>query len=846
MAEEATKDFFISYNKADRGWAEWIAWKLENEGYSTILQAWDFRPGGNFVLQMNEATKQTKRTIAVLSPDYLDLTAVYSQSEWAAAVAQDPIGRQGKLIPICVRECTPTGLFASLTPINLVDLTEAAAFEMLLKGVQQGRAKPSGQLPYPGSVTAAPGFPGLLWNIPDRRNPFFTGREDLIKTLHERLAVIKTAALTQPQAISGLGGIGKTQIAIEYAYRYRREYPAIFWVRAAMRDTLIADFVTLATLLSLPEQHEQDQNRVVAAVKRWFTFHKEWLLILDNADDLAAVANFIPAGDNGYVLLTTRDQAVATIAQVLEVEKMNQEEATRLLLQRAGVLTLGGLLDQVPAENRTIAESLVKEMDGLPLALDQAGAYITQMKYDLSRYLTLYQQRRADLLKWQRRVAPEYPKTVATTWSLSFEQVEQRSPAAADLLRLCAFLDPDVIPETLITKGASELGPFLQHIVSDDFQFNEVIDVLLSFSLVRRLADIRSLAIHRLVQVVLKDGLNFVTQQQWADRAVCTLNAVFPSERWLPIHALLSHSLAGARLIDDYQFSFPEASRLLDRTATYLQDTARYQEAEPLFLHSLAIKQKIPGPEHPETGAALNNLALLYRYQGRYQEAEPLYLCSLTIKEKTLGPEHPETSATLSNLAFLYRDQGRYQEAEPLLLRALTIQEKTLGPEHSEISTTLNCLGLLYYAQGRHQEAEPLFLRALTIDEKTLGLEHPETSTTLNNLALLYHAQGRYQEAKPLYLRALTIRETLGPEHSEISTTLNNLAGLYHIQGRYQEAESFYLRALAVREKTLGPEHPGIVTTLKHYVSLLQQMHRPEEAAQLEARTQVLRAKQQS
>ncbi len=651
--------------------------------------------------------------------------------------------------------------------------------------------------------TSPPSTP--VCTVPYRRNPFFTGRENLLTLLHDRLTTTGAAALTQALAISGLGGIGKTQTAVEFAYRYQQDYQYVLWVRAAARDTLIADFVTIAALLHLPEKDERDQTRVVAAVKDWLAQHAGWLLILDNADDVELARTFLPAQGKGHILLTTRAQATGAVAEPIAVEKMDQDEGMLLLLRRARVPAADALPDKASEADRTTARTIVKAMDGLPLALDQAGAYIEQTGCGLSRYLELYQQRRTDLLRWRSALSPEYPHTVATTWSLSFRQVEQVNPAAADLLRLCAFLDPDAIPEEIITKGASQLGPVLESVASDAWKLNEAIDVLRTYSLIRRTPDAQSLVIHRLVQVVLKDSMDPQVQRQWAERTVRAVNAAFPDERWLPVQHLLPHALACAALIDQHQLNVSEAARLLDRTATYLQDHGQYPQAEPLFQQALAIYEKALGPEHPYTSATLNNLARLYQDQGRYGEAEPLFQQALAICEKALGPEHPYTSTTLNNLAGLYQDQGRYREAEPLFQRALASYEKVLGPEHPYTSTTLNNLALLYRYQERHGEAEPLYLRSLAIREKALGPEHPYISTTLNNLALLYQAQGRHGEAEPLYLRAL-----------------------------------------AIREKALGPEHPWVATALENYASLLQSMKRLSEAAGLKARAQAIRARHRS
>jgi len=844
------KDFFISYNKADRAWAEWIAQQLEHEGYSTIIQAWDFAPGHNFVLKMHEGLQMSRRTLLVLSPSYL--TAVYPQPEWTASFMRDPQGKEGRLVPVRVRDCQPDGLLAPLAYIDLVGITdEVVARKQLIDGLQP-RVRPSQMQRFPGAFSVAhpPNFPGiwpLFWNVPYRRNPFFTDRKALLDVLHERLTSSTSTSPTQAQAIHGLGGIGKTQTAVEYAYLYRKEYQAIFWVRATASDTLISDFVTLAGLLQLTEREERDQNRVVEAVKRWLAQQQDWLLILDDADDLELVSIFLPITETGHVLLTTRDQGVSLLAQSQEVEKMDLAEGALLLLRRSTVLTLNDALARASSEAKELAETIVTLMDGLPLAIEQAGAYIAQTGCGLARYLNLYKQYRTDLLRWRRRIPSDYPKTVASTWALSFEQVEARNPSAADLLRLCAFLDPDAIAEDLVLQGASELSPVLQKTAADGFRFDEALDVLRSFSLIRRLPDSKSFAVHRLVQVVLKEQMDTPTQQQWAQRAVRVVEAAFPEvefETWPRCKLYLPHALMCADLVELYGLVFPEAADLLHRAGVYLQERAQYGPAEALLQHALSMREQTLGPEHPDTSITLDHLAGLYRTQGLYEQAEPLYQRALAIREQTLGPEHPDTSVTLNNLAVLYRNQGQYSKAEPLYQRALAISELTLGPNHPETAATLNNLAGLYWYQGQYEKAEPLYQRARDICEQTLGLDHPQTAAALNNLAELYWARGQYEKAEPLYQRARDICEqTLGPDHPHTAVTLFNLARVAQVQKRYESAEELFLRALAIDEQTFGQDHLEVVEDLETYATLLRRMNREDEAALLETRAKVIRSK---
>src|SRR5579884_4138419 len=275
-------------------------------------------------------------------------------------------------------------------------------------------------------------FPAL-WNVPFRRNPFFTGREDVLNHLHNVLKKGEVAAVVQTHAISGLGGIGKTQMVVEYAYRYNSNYQAILWVKADSPELLIADFVELANLLNLPEKDVQDQSRTISAVKRWLKDYADWLLILDNVEDLNIMTDFLPSTSNGHVLLTTRAQTIGTMAQRIEIEKMGPREGALFLLRRAKLIAPDASLEQASPSDRTKAQELSQIMDGLPLALDQAAAYIEETECGLSGYLSRYQTRRSKLLKLRGGSAADHPEPVATTWSLSFEKVQQINPTAADL-----------------------------------------------------------------------------------------------------------------------------------------------------------------------------------------------------------------------------------------------------------------------------------------------------------------------------------------------------------------------------------------------------------------------------
>jgi tetratricopeptide (TPR) repeat protein len=686
-------------------------------------------------------------------------------------------------------------------------------------------------------------FAAPLMNLPFERNPFFTGREKILKDLHS--ALTKNSATSLTQAVSGLGGLGKTQTAIEYAYRHLQDYTYVFWVRADSQLALSTGFVEIARLLNLPEKGAQSPDDTVRAVNRWLENNSGWLLIFDNADAPELLKGFRPHNAKGHVLLTSRAQVFDTlgIAKPIEIEAMQPEEALEFLFTRTG-------RDDNNAAEREAAAQISEELGYLPLALEQAGAFITAQKARFQDYLVSYRKRRLKLLKESGPVVGDYPESVATTWAINFQEVEKVSEAASDLLRASAFLSPDSIPLELITKGKSKLGPALSvalaDVDDDPLTLNQVLEPLTRYSFIRLDSDSQTYSIHRLVQEVLKDGMDVDTQRLWAERSICALNQAFPIvefKNWPLCERLLPHAKAAAKLIEKWDITFAKAGRLLNQVAVYNSERGQYADAELLIKRSLAIREKLEA-DPLNMAVSLNNLAVLFDSQGKYDESESLYKRSLAIYEKSLGPDHPKVALSLNNLAEFYREQCKYIEAEPLYKQSLAIKEKSFGLDHPDTAVSLNNLAMLYHEQGKTTEAEPLYKRSLAIFEKILGPDHPNVATTLNNLAELYREQDKYAEAEPLYKRSLASREkALGPEHPSVAMSLNNLALLYRAQGNNIEAEPLYKQSLAILKRAVGPNHPHVAIALKNYAALLRATQRDAEAAKMEARAEAIQAK---
>lgn len=695
--------------------------------------------------------------------------------------------------------------------------------------------------------------PSSVWNVPYSRNPHFTGREELLNQLSQRLtpagpndpAKIGRVALTHPQAIKGLGGIGKSQIAVEFAYRSRDlgRYRHTLWVNAATEETIIASLREIAELLpSFSAKSETNLRKLVEAIKRWLEqCTLQWLLIFDNVDNvdsLPVIQEYLPQEGNGSVLITTRANAVGSFAASLEVEKMGLIEGTQFLLHRTQ------RFDQASDEVANEATNVVIALDCFPLALDQAGAYIEETECSFSSYLQFYQTHRKKLLLRRGLQTTDYPDSVATTWSLSFQKVEQANPAAAELLRLCAFLAPDTIPEELIRNGVSCWSPKLKQVAADPFKLNMAFEELLKFSLMRRQPETETLSIHRLVQAVLKDVMKRGKQRQWAERVVQAVSSMFPNAKdattWPQCLRYLSQSQACQSLIKDYEIINVAAMSLQTATATYLQKLALYTVAEPLYQYALEISKQLTGMDHPATVLCLDYLAMLYRDQGRYEQAEQLWIQALEISRRVCGMDYSTTAICLKNLAMLYKDQRKYEQAEQLWLQALESCKNVWGNS----PYTLECfdnLAMLYGGQGKYEQAEHMSQQALAgcehLEEylKEQGWEEKASliiaslskQTALITLSIIYQYQEKYEQAEPLAQQALENSErVLGSDHPEVANNLKALAMLYIYQGKSQQAELLLHRALEISERVLGSDHPDTVDTL----NILDALYHNQEA----------------
>lgn len=713
----------------------------------------------------------------------------------------------------------PDATLTKLGKVALKDLERPEqVFQLVVAGLQQEFP------PLRSGLRDSP------WVVPSAlRTQFFTGRETVLTTLNQRLTERRRAAL------SGLGGVGKTQLALEYATRYRNEYDhGVFWVNAETVSGLTNSFAQIATALNLTAAASSDQEQMIRAALEWFGAHDGWLLIFDNVESAEHVRRFVLDANEGHVLITSRESVFQElgIARALEVRDLAADEAVQFLLKRTGRESTDN------AGEAASAAELAGELGNLPLALEQAAAYITETAATFAEYLSAFRKRRIRLLDRARAALSH--DSVAVTWGANFEAIESSSPAAANVLRVSSLLAPDAIPFELFLKGAQRLGgPIAAAIPDEDdiLSMRELLRPLSHYSLIRTDEAVQTFGLHRLVQEIVRAALGDGGGRVHASQAIELLNAAFPEPAfavWAQCDRLIPHVVAIMSWIDEYDIRPEAAGRLLTIAGRFLFDRGRYTEAEPMAESALSIRERLLGPDHPDVAATLNVMAVVNLLQGRYAKAQSCHERALAIRERALGPDHTDVAATLSNLANVHFTCGRYSQAARLYQRAFDILERTLGPDHPGLANTINNLAETNNEMGLYKEALPLHKRALALRERALGPDHPHVALSLRNLGKSHWALGGYEEASEFHERALEIRErVLGPNHSDVAESLRNVALARMRQDQTAEALTLYDRALAINERSFGTNHPDYAESLADIADVHRKEGRYSEAEQL-------------
>ena len=566
------------------------------------------------------------------------------------------------------------------------------------------------------------------WCVPHQRNPFFTGRDEVLQEIQVRLLLHndpRQATGLSACLLSGPGGIGKTQTALEYVYRHLYDYSAILWISATSQETLIASCSAIAEHFPHMRSLTRNQSQLVATVKLWLREHRGWLLVLDNVEDPSLAQDFLTIGRNGALLLTSRHPALDGRAPKIVLQPMWSEEGALLLLRRAQYLLAHASDDRARARNFALASRITAIMDGLPLALDQAGAYIEETQCHLADFLTLLLNHPITLLE-ERNSHADHPFSVAKTFALVFEQIAREHRAAADLLTLCCFFAPEQIPEESICHGASQLEPPLAGVVADALQFNAALRHLLAYSLLQRNPETRTLSMHRLVQLVLRHQLDIPTRRYWACQALRLISAsilAIPTGMSSAYEQLLPHAFTILQCLEEVQGTTDEScaaevAALQMKLAGYLATQGRYAQAAALSERSHQLYELYPTAMRPEFTRSLLYLADFCMYQRKYALAQLYYERALSIQKQVLGPHHPAVTATVMGLALLHTKKKHYEQATSLLLPVAMRQENEVTDPAFQV-VLLDYLASVYAKQECFEKAEIYFQRALTLWQRT-------------------------------------------------------------------------------------------------------------------------------
>ena len=629
------------------------------------------------------------------------------------------------------------------------------------------------------------------------RPVFLAGREDLLAELDARLTGDNEVG-PRLVALCGLGGVGKTSAAVEYAHRQLGGVTVAWQFGAEDPAVLAGGFGELAAQLGVA-----DRGNPVTAVHGVLADNPaQWLLVFDNAPDRASVARFVPPAGPGRVLITSRDQRWPP-GQGLDVSVLDSHVAADFLVSRTG------------DPDRRAALELAGELGGLPLALEQAAAYVQASGDSLAGYLAMFRQRRADMLDRGEPIG--HSQTVANTWSLAFEDLQQAAPGAAGLLRLLAFCAPEAVPLRLLLRPraglARELGPevavALRPLLEDELAAKDAIAGLRRYSLISPAAG-GAVSVHGLVQAVTVAQMRAELANAWRQAAAAVIEAAIPEDpelpgAWTDFAAVLPHAQAALAV----------TSAGLGRVASYLGYSGSYVAARDLQQAICRAREQVLGAEHPDTLSARAEVASWTGMAGDAAGARDQFAALLPVEERVLGAEHPETLIARGNLARLTGEAGDAAAARDQFAALLPVEERVLGPGHRYTLTARSDLAYWTGQAGDAAAARDQFAGLLPLYERVLGPEHPDTLAAVRgNLAHWTGEAGDAAAARDQYAALQPVYErVLGPEHPNTLEARHDLAGWTGFAGDRAAARDQLAALLPIRERVLGPEHPNTLLT---------------------------------
>ncbi|HTS97656.1 MAG TPA: FxSxx-COOH system tetratricopeptide repeat protein [Streptosporangiaceae bacterium] len=670
-----------------------------------------------------------------------------------------------------------------------------------------GQVSPEHHLADKPHEAGSPGSDHVAERVRDtlpRRNPVFTGRVRMLDEIEASLQVGPVAVV----AVRGLGGVGKSQVALEFAHRMRDfgRYGIVGWVRADSQVTIAEDLATLAAALGLAA--DKPVGQVAADVLAMLGSRQDWLLVYDNAQNPEDLISLLPRA-NGHILITSRNRAWSGLAAQLDLYVFDRDESVALLRERTR------------RDEPEAAGDLAAELGDLPLALAQAAAYIDTNAITIAGYLDLY--RDPDIARRLRAhglESAEYPASVARTWLLHFDQLSRERPAAVELLRLCAFLDPDEIDLGVIIPAAHFAGEVLAAAIRDPLERAETVGALARASLVNIPAE-GQLRVHRLVQAVTRDQLDDQQGAEWARRALKLLGAEFPAEpwdsgSWPDCAGLAAHLQAAVAIAESYPELSEACRRLLGDVGMYLAASAQHLAWRSALEHSLDIQKSARGPSRTTLVNNVPNLGLVEQELGdtniaraTKQRAAEVQR-TLEVRRGHFRHYDPDFIRTLVNLGMVQRLLGDLKTARNTIEEAWFIGRSFgSGYRHPEYVRTLVNLAIVEEESGDLESARTTLKRTLVLQQSAYGRDHPQFAKTLAELGNVQRLLGDLRTARETLQRALAItEESYGPRHAELAKTLGYLGVVQRLLGDREAARASAERAQSILEAAYGLDHP--------------------------------------
>ncbi|MEU3917849.1 FxSxx-COOH system tetratricopeptide repeat protein [Streptomyces sp. NPDC029004] len=789
---------FVSHAGADRAWAEWVAWQLADAGYAVELDYWDWGAGDNFVLKMNAAL-ESGRMLALFSEAYFDPHR-FTTEEWTAVLAA-----KEKLIPLRIDGASAPAMLRALLAPSLQGLAVEEARRVLLEAVA-GPRRPDGEPAFPGvggggrlrgMGGSGPRLPGSLprvWNMPGR-NAGFTGRDGLLVHLRRELTSGSRVAV---QALRGRGGVGKTQLAIEYGHRFAGEYELAWWIRSE-EPALIPDQLAALAVKTGAAQADTAPGEALETLAEELRTRGRWLLVFDNAEDPAALAPYLPGG-SGHVLITSRNPAWQDVAIAVEVDGFARTESIALLRAR------------VPGLAERDADRLAQQLEDLPLALVQAAALLVD-GFTLAQYLRLLGESVSQVLDEGRPTS--YPVSLAAQIRLSTGHLADTQPTALALLHACALLAPEPFPVHACTRPVADASPDVAGVLDNPLAARNALRALARQGLAR--VQDGTVQLHRLTQAVVRDQLSPAERTHAGRAAETLLTAAYPGEAadpttWTDWPDLIPHLLTpdpSDLTTEDGRFAACEA-------CWYLLDRGNASTALPRLQHLHHTWTQHLGPDHEHTLWAANYLARAYSDTQNHTQARALDEDTLERRRRVLGEDHPDTLTSASNLAIRLADLGEMEAARALEEDTLERRRRVLGEDHPDTLRIASNLANRLAETGELEAARALAEETLERQRRVLGEDHPDTLTNASNLANRLAETGELEAAGALAEETLERqRRVLGEDHPDTLCTASNLANRLAETGELEAARALAEETLERRRRVLGEDHPDTLTSAR-------------------------------